>query len=89
MHLINCTNKSMVDFRGGMAEEGAGKSKRTSREWYAKTTYENQIKTLTDGTNFREISVTVWLGGLNNGNWADATQLTPFDTVSDDAGEKK
>jgi len=30
----------------------------------------------------------VWLGDINNGNWADLTQLSPFDTVSDGAGEK-
>ena len=79
----------MVDFRGGMAEEGEKKRRRSSRECYARKTYETQIKTLIDGTNFRERLVTVWLRGLDNGNWADATQLTPFDTVSDDAGEKK
>ena len=64
------------------------KSRRTSRESYARKKYETQIKELTDGTDFNEKSVTVWVGRLNDGDWVSATQLTPYGMVSDGVGEK-
>ena len=69
-------------------EKKREKSRRTSRESYARKKYETQIKELTDGTDFNEKSVTVWVGRLNDGDWVSATQLTPYGMVSDGVGEK-